>query len=148
MPVPLPSLVLKHLSFPKPEVSSRKANSWQSLNKGPGLSNCKAAPKEEGVFSTKNALGKMVLLFLDGGGDAVGPWQSPQSLEEAISRAYISGTLHSGQQPTCTPNIKHGSSEFHWPNPCQLNQSHRTGMNLTHGWSKIIVLEDQRLRKE
>ena len=147
-PAPFPGLVLRYLSFLRPKGPSHKAKSWQNLKKIPGLSTCKALTKESDFF-TRNVPGKMVPLSHDGiKREKPQVCDSPLSLPEGrkqstgsgTPRGCISGTVRSGQQPTCRPKIQTRKfKELHGPNPHQLNQSHRTS------WSKGILCGNQRL---
>lgn len=147
LPAPFPGLVLRYLSLSQ-RFPAIKAKSWQNLKKSPGLSTCKALTKESDFF-TRNAPGKMAPLSLDDiRREKPQVCGSPLSLSEGRKqstgsgtlRGCISGTVRSGQQPTCRPKIQTRTfKELHRPNPHQLNQSHRTS------WSKGILRGNQRL---
>lgn len=147
LPAPFPGSVLRYLSLSQ-RFPAIKAKSWQNLKKSPGLSTCKALTKESDFF-TRNAPGKMAPLSLDGiRREKPQVCGSPLSLSEGRKqstgsgtlRGCISGTVRSGQQPTCRPKIQTRTfKELHRPNPHQLNQSHRTS------WSKGILRGNQRL---
>lgn len=147
LPAPFPGSVLRYLSLSQ-RFPAIKAKSWQNLKKSPGLSTCKALTKESDFF-TRNAPGKMAPLSLDDiRREKPQVCGSPLSLSEGRKqstgsgtlRGCISGTVRSGQQPTCRPKIQTRTfKELHRPNPHQLNQSHRTS------WSKGILRGNQRL---